>query len=130
MNTRHLAISSVAVIVLGALLALGGVFAPNFHAYRLGILLALLALAPLGYALLHHATRATEEQLDHAYRAGYHRALTHVSQGLLDAPAAPPDGGEEVGQYDAQGNALCDDDLLDNVRPLRPYENTNPRKAV
>ncbi|WP_406334287.1 hypothetical protein OG814_11650 [Streptomyces zaomyceticus] len=130
MNTRHLYIPSAAVIILGALLALVGVFAPHVYAYRLGVLLAIVALPPLGYALLHRATRATEEQLDHAYRAGYHRALTHVSQGLLDAPAAPPDGGEEAG-HDPQGApAPCDDELPGNVRPIRPHGDNNPRKAV
>ncbi|MFF5501227.1 hypothetical protein [Streptomyces roseolus] len=130
MNTRHLYIPSAAVIILGALLALVGVFAPHVYAYRLGVLLAIVALPPLVYALLHRATRATEEQLDHAYRAGYHRALTHVSQGLLDAPAAPPDGGEEAGHGPQGAHTPCDE-LPGNVRPIRPHgKDTNPRKAV
>ncbi|MFB7452807.1 hypothetical protein [Streptomyces sp. NPDC056194] len=130
MKTRHLLIPSAAVIVLGALAALVGVFAPHVYAYRLGILLAIVALPSLGYALLHRATQATEEQLDHAYRAGYHRALTHVSQGLLDAPAAPPDGGEEAG-HDPHGIRVPCDELPGNVRPIRPHGKDNGnRKAV
>ncbi|MEK9521421.1 hypothetical protein MIU24_18805 [Streptomyces venezuelae] len=130
MKARHLYIPSTALITLGTLLAIVGVFAPHVYAYRLGVLLAIVALPPLGYALLHRATRATEEQLDHAYRAGYHRALTHVSQGLLDAPAAPPDGGEEAGHGPHGTHTPCDDPL-GNVLSFRQHgKDTNPRKAV
>ncbi|MFD4371535.1 hypothetical protein ACFWPY_08075 [Streptomyces sp. NPDC058527] len=128
--TRQLYIPSATVIVLGTLGALAGVLTNTVPIWRIGVLLAIVALPPLGYALLHRANQATEEQLDHAYRAGYHRALTHVSQGLLDAPAAPPDGGEEAGHGPHGAHTPCDDPL-GNVRLIRPHgKDNNPRKAV
>ncbi|MER8042555.1 hypothetical protein [Streptomyces sp. NPDC094032] len=129
---RRLYATSAALITLGVLVALVGVLTHSFHTWRLGVLLAVAAMPALGYALIHRAAQATEEQLAHSHRAGYNLALDHVSQGLLDAPA-PPGGGEGAGQYDPHGtNALCDDDLLGNVRPIRPHDgkDTNNRKAV
>jgi len=130
---RRLFCPSVAAIVLGASISLHGVIRDSLDVWRLGLLLAVMALPVLGYALIYRAARASDDQLADAHRAGYKLALYHVSLGLLDSPAAPPDGGEGVGEDDTRRTTTATAVLPDNVRPFRSRDDeqdTDTRKAV
>lgn len=130
-TARRLFYPSAVTIALGASVSIYGIYAGSLTIWRAGLLAAVLAFPTLGYALTHRAAEASDDQLAHAHRAGYQLALYHVSQGLLDTPAAPPDGGEDVGPEDTQGVAILRD-LPDNVRPIRGRddEEDDNRKAV
>jgi hypothetical protein len=128
---RRLFRPSVAAIITGVSIAMFGVLCGSLHIWRLGLLVAVAALPALCYALIHRAAVASDDQLAHAHRTGYQLALYHVSLGLLDTPAAPPDGGEGVGHADPQG-LPAPRTAPGNVRPLRPRDRaeTDNRKAV
>ena len=129
--SRHLFTPSVAAITGGATVGLFGVLTERFPIWRVGLLTIVAALPALSCALIYRAAQASDDQLAHVHRAGYQLALYHVSQGLLDTPAAPPDGGEDVGQEDTQGIVILRD-LPGNVRPFRPRDGKEDdhRKAV
>jgi hypothetical protein len=91
--------------------------------HHFGLLVTVGAIPTLCYALTHRATQASDDQLAEAHTAGYRLALQHVHMGLLDSPAAPPDGGEGVEEEDTQGMSIIrSEDLPDNVRPFRPRD--------
>ncbi|MCG7524903.1 hypothetical protein MHW47_10705 [Streptomyces sp. OfavH-34-F] len=130
--SRRLYPTSVTAIAGGAAVGLAGVLLESFPVWRIGILLAVVALPSLGYALIYRAAQASNAQLAAEHTAGYQLALYHVSLGLLDAPAAPPDGGEGVGQADTRGLAIVRT-LPDSARAICPRDGkdtTHTRKAV
>lgn len=117
---RRLYVPSVATVALGFCIAALGVLLNHMHMHHFGLLVTVGAIPALCYALTHRATQASDDQLAEAHTAGYRLALQHVHMGLLDSPAAPPDGGEGVEEEDTQGMSIIrSEDLPDNVRPIR-----------
>ncbi|MFD5230982.1 hypothetical protein ACFWJ5_21080 [Streptomyces qaidamensis] len=117
---RRLYAPSVTTVALGFCTAMLGVLRDHMPMHHLGLLVTVAAIPTLGYALIHRATQATDDQLADMHTAGYRLALQHVHMGLLDSPAAPPDGGEGVEEEDTQGISIIrSEDLPDNVRPIR-----------
>ncbi|MGW5304882.1 hypothetical protein ACWERF_13190 [Streptomyces griseoluteus] len=131
---RRLYVPSVVTVVLGAVTATFGVLHDWEDAFSLGLVASVAALPGLLYCLTNRAAEASDDQLADAHHAGYRLALQHVSMGLLDSPAAPPDGGEGVEEEDTQGISLVDlaNHLPDNVRPFRSRndEEDDHRKAI
>ncbi|MFD7121940.1 hypothetical protein ACFWAA_33605 [Streptomyces sp. NPDC059922] len=129
---RRIYAPSVTSGALGTALALVGVICDSFDLWRLGLVALVASIPALCYCLAHRAAQASDDQLAETHSAGYRLALRHVSLGLLDSPAAPPDGGEGVGEEDTQG--ICtirSGDLPNNVRPFRPRDSKgNDRKVV
>jgi hypothetical protein len=117
---RRLFIPSVATVSLGFCLATFGVLRGHMSIHHFGLLVTVVGIPTLCYALIHRATQASDDQLAESHTAGYRLALQHVHMGLLDPPAAPPDGGEGVEEEDTQGiSVIRSEDLPDNVRPFR-----------
>jgi hypothetical protein len=130
---RRLYVPSLTAVSLGFCLATFGVLRGNMPVHHFGLLVTVAAIPPLCYALIHRATQASDDQLAEAHTAGYRLALQHVHMGLLDSPAAPPDGGEGVEEEDTQGISIVwGTDLPDNVRPIRSRddEEDDNRKAI
>ncbi|MEU0675117.1 hypothetical protein ABZ330_19920 [Streptomyces sp. NPDC006172] len=131
---RRLYVPSIITAVLGAVSATLGVLHNHYDVFRIALVALITAIPPLGYCLIHRANQASDDQLADMHRAGYRLALQHVHMGLLDSPAAPPDGGEGVEEEDTQGISIIrSGDLPDNVRPIRSHddeEDDDNRKAV
>lgn len=129
---RSLYVPSVATAAVGTALAMLGVLLPHRTLWAAGLLAAVAAIPVLCYCLIHRATQASDDQLAEAHTAGYRLALQHVHMGLLDSPAAPPDGGEGVAEEDTQGISIIRSaDLPDNVWLIRARDKEDDdRKAV
>lgn len=129
---QRLYVPSVAAAVLGAATAPLGVLHNQYDVFRLGMVALVAAIPALCYCLTHRARHATDYQLVEMHGAGYRLALVHVSMGLLDSPAAPPDGGEDVEEEDTQGiSTTRSGHLPDNVRPIRRNdEEDDDKKAI
>ncbi|ALM38197.1 MULTISPECIES: hypothetical protein [Streptomyces] len=127
---RRLYFPSTVAVALGTVIAISGVLVGHFTMWRLGLVCLVAAIPALCYCLAQRASQASDDQLADMHRAGYRLALQHVALGLLDSPAAPPDGGEGAPSEDTQGLSIVRPaELPDNVRRLRARDNRN-RKAV
>lgn len=130
---RRLYIPSVTVAALGSATAVLGVLLNAYDMFRLGLIALVTTIPAVCYCLVHRATQASDDQLAETHRAGYRLALQHVSLGLLDSPAAPPDGGEGVAEVDTQETCTVRSaDIPDNVWPIRSHDDKEDdnRKAV
>lgn len=130
---RRLYIPSVTAVALGFCIAALGVLLNHMAMHHFGLLVTVGAIPPLCYSLTNRAAQNSDDQLAESHRAGYRLALQHVHMGLLDSPAAPPDGGEGVEEVDTQETCTVRSaDIPDNVWPIRSHDDKEDdnRKAV